>query len=377
VTEDNDTDILIFVEDPGAANCIISLPEALNARGQSCRLFAVDAGRTQLIQRGVCTETVSPSVSAKDLIDSVRPRTIVIGTSENERSLGLDLITRARDRNITTVGLVDGPANYSYRFRGTTNDPLAFAPDYVLVPEKETAKLVGGLGFPKSRIQIIGHPLYDQLFFERRRLQQIGQAEMRARKFPNTPATVPIVAFLTEVSTGLSPSQFFRSSQYQLHGRGISDLRTHIVLEEFLDGIAELKVPPYVILRLHPKDSLNEYSRFFPEVNQISQYGSAWDLLFACDFVVGMTTHLLFEAALLGVPTLSVVPRTEEQDWLVAISLGLTPCVSQRKSLRAALRRACRVRMDNRPPSLNFNLEFGATEKIAAFLLTIEQNPPA
>ena len=88
-----------------------------------------------------------------------------------------------------------------------------------------------------------------------------------------------------------------------------------------------------------------------------------------------MTTHLMLEAALLGVPTLSVLPRSRERCWLVAIGLGITTCVEDRDSLRIALRQVC-CSWDgfSGPVAADRQLASGATGRVARLLARLHGN---
>jgi hypothetical protein len=60
-------------------------------------------------------------------------------------------------------------------------------------------------------------------------------------------------------------------------------------------------------------------------------------MVFACDLVCGMTTMLLYEAALLGRPTLAILPRAVEGAWLPTIASGVTPAAITRPALSRML----------------------------------------
>ena len=62
------------------------------------------------------------------------------------------------------------------------------------------------------------------------------------------------------------------------------------------------------------------------------------DPVFAADAVAGMTSLLLLEAAYLGKPVLSLVPRSVEADWLWTIRMGHTPCARNRAEAEAGVR---------------------------------------
>jgi predicted glycosyltransferase len=161
-----------------------------------------------------------------------------------------------------------------------------------------------------------------------------------------------------------------RSAEYTLHGRGSSDRRADIVLEEVLDAAALLEPRPYVVLRLHPKNSREEFARYLNEVDLVSEGGDPIELIWASDLVVGLSSILLMEAAVAGRPTLSVVPREAERVWSPSVMEELTPCVTTRKALRAMVgaKNVTSRRQD----------EGDSVSKVAAVILDrLEQHPAA
>ena len=146
-----------------------------------------------------------------------------------------------------------------------------------------------------------------------------------------------VIVFVSEGWDQLDRTASMRDNDYTLIGRGNSNFRSKIVLEELLDSLRDLPEAPYVVLRLHPKDLLSNYGDLVGEVDQISEGGNPLEVVFAADLVVGMTSMLLLEAAIVGVSTLAIVPKIEERAWLPSIANGVTACVGERKALRAYL----------------------------------------
>ena len=78
--------------------------------------------------------------------------------------------------------------------------------------------------------------------------------------------------------------------------------------------------------------------KYVEEFDQITRAQPVLDMIFASDCVIGMTSTLLLEAALLGKPTFSIVPKKEEREWLPSIRAGLTECASSRNEIRISLK---------------------------------------
>jgi hypothetical protein len=361
-------DILIFVEDPGAANCVTGLPSALEGLDISASIVAAGAAVGYLGKQGFAFTKLPEGSSAGALLDEASPKLVLIGTSENPDTFGLQLVTPAKERGIPTVGIVDGPANPQHRFRGRGEAPLHHAPDVIIVPTEPMKKAFVDLLYPEKNIFTGGHPHYDAIKEKRRVLQEVGRAQIKKEILPDALEDQPVIVFAAEISDGLEPSQFRRSSDYTLEGRGKSDLRTNIVLEELLDGLKKLTPKPYVVLRLHPKNKVEEFFEQLSGIDHISDSGSPIDVCFAADLVVGMTSILLVEAAILGRPTLSIIPRETEKDWLDSIGLGLTKVATSRVELRQAIDQFMRnwpKETDNRVDEV---INFGSTDRIAKFL---------
>ena len=331
-------DILIFAEDPGAANYVAALPDALRIRGWTVKLLAEGYAKDYLSRRGVGVEVVEEGLQASDLLRREHPRLLIVGTSENLDTLGLKLCLEARVMGIRSLGVVDALGNAPYRFRGQSDDSLFYAPDWLAVPDSWTREAYASLGYPVERVMICGHPQYDHILEVGAGIAGEGRKGVRKRLFPSMGGELPLVVFAAEISAGIRPQQYYElSDDYTLSGRGKSVGRTEIVLEEFLDALAAAACHAYRVLRLHPKNDPDEFKRYAEEFDYVSQNEPPYHLIYAADLVVGMSSILLFEAALMGTPTLSVLPRTTEKESVIGVLAGITPCVTTREQLISIL----------------------------------------
>lgn len=362
------TDILIFVEDPGAVNCTIGLLEPLRAMDVNTTIYAMGTSIEYMAGKGAIFTELPNEINPIILLDTVSPTLVLIGTSENPDTLGLKLITPAKERGIPTVGIVDGPANAQHRFRGSGSSALHLAPDFIIVPNTHLADIFIEMGHPKSNVLVGGNPYYDNVKTERIALHAEGQNSVRKRVFPDAPDGTPIIVFAAEISDGLNPSQFYRSNEYTLHGQASRNLRTEVVLDEFLDCLSGQMPKPYLSLRLHPKNSREEFSNYLPHFNQISDTGSPTDICYAADLVVGMTSILLMEAAILGRPTLSIIPRECEKDWLESIGLGITQVAISREQAHHEMDKFIKTWPKTTDNQVDKMINFGSSDRISRFL---------
>lgn len=328
--------LLVFVEDPGAANFLAPILSRLSVVREALSIYAESSGAAQLEAMGVPYRAAAEMGTAAEAVRCEAPWAVLVGTSENLDTTAFDLIAAARAAGVTSIGGVDGAANADFRFRGRSDDPLMHAPDLLLLTDDLSRKNFDALGFDADRIVVCGHPYYDKVREVGRALDREGRDALRPRLFPAAGAR-PIVVFLAEISGGLNPEQFARSDDYTLSGRGKARGRTEIILEEFLDAVREMAERPYLVLRPHPKSTDAELGSYYANFDHVSRGREPLETVFAADLIVGMSTSLLVEATLLGRPTLSIVPRALERDWLPTTAMGITPCITRRADIAPAL----------------------------------------
>lgn len=325
--------ILIFVEDPGAANFIVTLPESLRRHGMRPLLFADGTAVSYLQRFGLKAEVRKCDVTAVEMLKAHQVDGVVCGTGENPRTYAFDLITAARELGIPSIGLVDGSGNHEFRFRGNGSNPLTYLPDYIATPDEEAANQYFLLGASRSRVEVTGHPYLDHVREEGSSLAGRDRDVLRARIWPDAARGRKAIVFLAELSTGIRHSDYQKSPDYLLHGTSGATGRTEIVLDEFFLAVASLSARPYLVLRLHPKCGPRDFAGHQPNFDFVSREGRVLEHLVAADLVVGLTSMSLQECAILGKPGLAIIPRVLEKDWLPTIGAGLTECACTRQEL--------------------------------------------
>lgn len=333
-------DVLIYVEDPGAANFVASLGRDLAAHGISEVSYAGGSAFAHLQALGVAAERHRDGADARTLLAAHAVKLAVVGTAEDPDTFGLALVAAARDLKIVSVGVVDGPMNAAFRFRGRSADPLAFCPDLVVVADAGTRDSFVSLGITSARVVACGHPQFDRVRQIRRELDAEGRPTVRRRVFPRATSAQRIAVFLAEISDGMTPVLYRCAPHWTLHGRGTSDRRTNIAIEEFLDASSDFGF--YRVLRLHPKNAESEFADVVGEFDMIDAGGLPFPQIYAADLVVGLTTFALDEAALLGRPTLSILPDPSQASWLPSIACGITSVASARAQISPAIAAAMR-----------------------------------
>lgn len=353
-------DVVIYVEDPGAATFAAGLLPPL-AEQASVALYSGGRAAAHLDSLEISHRPLPDAVrrSPSQWLADARPARVVSGTAEDRETPGLPLIAAARDAGIPTAGLVDGATNLDHRFRGPTPDPLAFLPDLLLVVDETAREGYRQLGVPAARIEVRGHPWFDVI---RRRAANAQKA---------TGAAQPVLLFLAEMTGGVRGHAW--GPDYTLHGRGDPSGRgrCEVVLESVLDACRKIEPAPEIVLRLHPKNDPSAFAPYAAEIARISAGGDPFGEIMAADLVVGMTSTLLIEAAVAGRPVLSVLPREAEAAWLPAIGAGVIPAVWTEEALEAALRADLSGKRTPDPATTNRVYPPGADRAAARAILSL------
>lgn len=359
------TDILILVEEAGSANFVAGLPVALARLGLTARIFASRQGYDRLRHYGIEIERPDDNLRPDLMLETIQPRLLLTGLSDDPDSPGIGWVASARTRGIPTVGIVDSRVNLENRFRGRSSDPFAFAPAWLAVPDEWTRRTLGGLGYPMDRIVVTGNPHFDRVRQTRAGLAQQDRAAMRATLYPGATPERRIVLFAAEPAT--KPHQDLSAVRLAFSGRGQSPLPSYIAIEEHLDAIKTCVKRPYSVLRLHPKSRPEDFSAYLAEFDQVSTGGDPLPLAYAADLIVGSTSMLLIEAAVLGCPTLSLVLAPDETEWLSA-DMGITAFAHSREELRSSITRLLEATAQAKPSSSQDQTSGRAAERLAAML---------
>lgn len=330
-------DVLIFAEDPGAANFVVPLPQALAAHGHSSVFVAIAHAATRARALGTPHVELSDDPDIDSLMTVIRPSLVITGTSDRIDAPGMALIAASRALGIPSLGIVDGQAAYGHRFRSTGDHATSFAPDWLAVPDEITAENYAGVGFPRRRIRVIGNPHFDTV--RQATAELLGEQRDSIRRRLGLPPinARQVVVFATEISRSRGHADHSWRPDDTLHGFSGTKLRTHIVLEEVIEALSGLPQRPYLVLRLHPKTPREEFQPYLSHFDGVSEGEDVHPTTYAADLVIGLSTILLEEAPLFGTPSLAVIRRSEERTWLTGVRDGWIPHVMHRTDISRAI----------------------------------------
>jgi hypothetical protein len=331
------TDILVFVQDPGAVNYAVPLITEMRSKGWAVKVLSTGIAQEQLSLRGIAHEVVTEGLSATAVLNACHPRLLLVGTACNPDTFAFPLIQASRKLGIQSIGFIDAAMNPEKRFSGRTDNPLYHAPDLILVPDVQVQQLFLALGALPEQVLVCGHPHHDYVRSLGRQFRAQGRQQMRLRLFPHLRPDQKVVMFISEASSRLDPLIPEIRRDLTFTGRGGANGRSEIILEELLDALDTREDRPYIVLRAHPKDSPDDYDCYRHELDLVSCGGTPHELLYAADLVVGMTSMSILETLLMGRLPLAVIPRSAEAQWLPYHWQQQIPCVSNRHDFRRAL----------------------------------------
>jgi hypothetical protein len=325
--------LLIYVEDPGGANCLAGLTQQLRVCGIAARIVADHAGLSWLRGLSEPTEEIQGRSSQEVLGNA---EAYLFGTSENRETFGFDLLDAAYHAGLPVAAYVDARMNFSERFEGTSDSGMRHLPPTLFVFHRETYDLARAAGLPQHAIHLCQHPGFARIRERHRSTNpSMAQAE-RQRILPRAGAGKPLIVFAAELSEGLQ-AEISVGPDYTLHGFSGAGGRTEIVIEEMLAALAPYRADCNIVLRLHPKQTADSLAEYHSRFDAVSHGGDATGLILAADGIIGISSTLLDEALAVGKPVLSIVPRVVEQSWLMAPPPGRLHLASERTELQTAM----------------------------------------
>ncbi len=259
--------VALVARQAGTANAFASVADALEHAGIGYVLVALGEARALLGDRRACVLAAS-AAAAEGALAAAAPRLLLTGTSF-EVADDAALWRWARSHRIPSAAFVDSHSNPAVRF--TVERPFDAVPETVLVSDERARDglLAAGCPTDTTAIEIVGNPAFDVLATLTRPIAPssllfVGQPTPEASELPR--------ALLSHVLAFCEP-------------RGLT-----------------LRVRP------HPREAPERYAaalaRKGVELDEDDRVGT----LARARAAVGLSSTLLVEAALAGVPVVSYQP---------------------------------------------------------------------
>ena len=352
--------IASVIGDAGGAEALVPVLVSLARRGRLGSVLAGPAAWSALERGGVGFERLEASDDPGELLDRFAPAGLLTSTSWGERPVELAFFGPARARGIPTIAVIDFWANYRSRFEGSDRE-LAL-PDWIAVPDDRARAEAIGEGLPAERLVALGNPNYESLLVRFRTFDGQARAAFRERVGIRRQATMAL--FVSQPLRALYGDQL-----------GYDERSALVTVQRALEEVAEwLGHPIDLAVRAHPREESIAVPTTGSSVRVHSAAGEeALSWAMASDLVIGMTSAVLLQAAMLGARVVSVQPNLRGPDRLPSNRLGLSVGVYHADRVPAALYRALARPAHTQSASALHQLRLGATGATSRFAEFIDQ----
>ncbi len=293
--------IIAIAHDPGGANAVAASVAALRAAGTQVEAYAKGPAIPQFQRLAVaCTPIYEEH---QTLFVNLRGDILLTGTSQYDE-FERDAIFWARQEHIFSIAVIDYWANYRQRFQ-PINKPSAepIFPDIITAIDEVCAAGMLVDGIPEKRIRIVGQPYFAWLI-----------ARQKSRK-----------SILKPIENILFASQ--------------PNANEIEILNVLIKVLIDYKPLKKLLIRFHPRqgkcraslDLLAQSGLPFA----IDQSADPLATLYQQDIMLGITSIILIEAALMGILAGSLVIGVD--DTLITNQRGITIPLKSSEKLREFL----------------------------------------
>lgn len=234
-----DRKILIATRDPGSANTLIPIIEALQEQGNAKFYILTDGRAQEKIQATFATQDITPERMVLDVYETIgTPDLIITDPSTSEQ--GLETFSGATYNSVPLVLIEDYYASAlgylkAAKERNKSGDNLKI-PEVICAMDEEGKKLITDV-FPEyaDRIVVTGSPYFDAISQE-----NTEKIQEETRHKLGVPKGTTLIAYMSQME--------------------------HLgMVEELAKNLSETHSSPIIIFRRHPRDnrSYEEYEEIF------------------------------------------------------------------------------------------------------------------
>jgi hypothetical protein len=301
--------VIAAAHDPGGANAVAVTVASLRSQGDSVLAWGKGPALRQFAALGVaCTPLPEGPGANAVLSDSLRAANLLLTGTSAQDGFEQELTLNARERGIPSLALIDYDANHALRFRKRRAPGAPVYPDVVTALDQTCAQALAEAGVPAAAIRVTGQPYY---------------------------------AWLAWLATRPRPPRSLGQSGRRVLFASQPDADEPRALEIVLAAFAEHRDRDRLTIRFHPRQPTEEQDRCLARFTQhglpprVDQEPSSLVSVAAHDLVLGITSTILVEAALLGIPTGSVLVAVT--DTLATNRSGLTAALHSVDDVRRFL----------------------------------------
>jgi hypothetical protein len=343
--------VLLFARDPGGANAVVPLAPILAERGHEVLLYGKDAALKQYLaygQAGLDLAVAAPEMSIDSyagFLQQLAPDFLITATGSDD--FAEKLLWQAAERlAIPSFAILDHWFNYGIRFSPyklveqelyEQDKRHPFLPSRILVMDDEVRAAMIQEGFAAERILVSGQPHFDSLRQQAKRFVAAEISQYRAQL--GIAKTDFLLCFISENIT--EPDKGDDLGQYYW---GYTE---RSVFSELMDALqiatAASGRKVHVVVKPHPNETFDAYSDLIAAKTgdlvsaSIDTAVHPVKLCQAVDLVCGMSSMVLVEAVVLGLPVLSVQIGLRHDNPFILDKKGVVRSILQRHELQDKL----------------------------------------
>lgn len=326
--------VLVSAQDPGGANSVVPVAEALARAGDTVTARVEGAARKIFTARGI------PLGECDD------PAVVLLGTSGGESIE--KRVTEEMHGKAPLIAVLDFWSNYWQRFSSSGVKDFAYLPDMVCVIDDIAKEEMIAEGFPPERLVVTGNPHFDHF----------ADGVTREGEDPTR------ILFV---------SQPIRADEV-LPGFPLPPFDEYTALEALC---ATLPLGHTLSIRLHPRDVSGKYDGYLSDRISIAQEATLEEALSRSSVIVGMATPVLMQAVAAGKKALSYEPVLHGDDDMVSNRVGVTTLIRSQEELAQALNAYATGNWSYPTRPLREVWPAGATERIVAVVRSLTEGPTA
>ena len=296
--------ILVACRDTGAANELAAFvklcrEEISVSLGTLCVGPAVDVFKEAGITPTMEFTHELDCLEVHQALDRLQPKVIILGTSHDSWTERF-ILEYGRDQGIYCLGVVDWWSNFGRRFSTPGTGDLRYLPDAICIMDEDARQGCIADGISSTLLHVVGNPYWDYLLTISDEVRRTTRMKVREK------LGIPNGAVLV-----LAISSNLRNLNLDLGYDETDFWRAIIPLpNETTDGR-----PIIWSVKPHPREQRHDLETMLDiyDARPLFIEGfSAFEAVNAADYIIGMCSSVLFEAALLGKPVVSLQPGVTE-----------------------------------------------------------------
>jgi hypothetical protein len=372
--------IFLFSRDPGGANTLVPLAGKLSSKGYEVCLYGKDTALDVYRRYGlngadmIAEVPESSPETIKNFISDMSPDIIITGTSAEDFTERY-IWQAANEIGIFSMAILDQWLNYGIRFSKygisrirdyVVDKRSAYLPSRILVMDEIGRGEAIRDGLDPGIIVVTGQPHFEAVLEIGRRI--LPERIRSIRNLLGAEKNDKVIVFVSEPI----------SKDYGKTGNGnflgYDERTVFSEVEKALVSVASVFEGKFIlVVRPHPREEQENWSdisgKALNKINYVVDRESN-SILIACsaDLVVGMSSMLLIEAAILKKPVMSVQIGLTGPDPFILSKRGSVATITEQSDLEDKFRS---VLLENELPGCGFDFITDAGEKIISL---VEEN---